>query len=710
MRWRKKPKPVDLSSLDPQQFGISPIKLDGMSEGGPARPVLLPAAAAPPVSRDEMWRRLGPRVWEVLKTHRLDQFFPDPAFNAFVGYLKLAAQWPAGREHEVFVGLFRRSNADATSLPCEPLFVPRSVFKAHSYILGGSGSGKSSHALAQLLLQLAQPYAWVENAPPAAPPILIIDLKPHGDPFLRAYAQQIAAATHRPFRFFSNNPNYVSLHFDPFHDLRWITYPLARAETLLKALSLIYPEGYGADFFTNEQRVELTELLYRENPRTFAQLVRLVRAATRGTSGNRDARGLYGAMLPTSLAYRVHTDDPPLPVDKLVDFQRFHDQREILYVHLHSRGNYLLSRDIGKLMLFSLMAAAEHRRKSGIEEQAFVFIDEFHRLAARNVVEMMQDARSLGFGFILAHQDSDSLRTKDGDLYGTLFQNCHFKQFLTLEDRRVTELLELISGRKVERRLGGAMTKGTSEETSGTRSSTHSRTHSSGETSGPYGTSSTVSSSDQWGSQDSYSESRGRNQSETTSWQEEMVPGLTPEMIVEVNNQNLMSLVHVKGTGNNCVTPTGGIPVVVQGLYPVSRGEYTSLSHEPWPQQTVHPDRFFEKARVVLSDAAITAALAAPTTLRPAPKTPGRTRDKALAERLQEQLRPLAQRLAAEMLGEFVHVEAFARQWQIEVTRALELAAAAGATISGRDTRIPPWIVSDMENLLRAAGGIGPTP
>src|SRR5262249_27869071 len=154
------------------------------------------------------------------------------------------------------------------------------------------------------------------------------------------------------------------------------------------ALSLVYPEGYGADFFTSEQYSEFVRVLYEENPQTFTQLVSLLRAATQGKSGNRDARGLYSATAGLNRAAHVHVDGSALAADELIDFERFYEEEEILYVHLNSGGLPLLSRSLGKLMLFSLVATATQREMAGRKRQAFVCIDEFQELAARNVVDL----------------------------------------------------------------------------------------------------------------------------------------------------------------------------------------------------------------------------------------------------------------------------------------------------------------------------------
>ena len=215
-------------------------------------------------------------------------------------------------------------------------------------------------------------------------------------------------------------------------------------------------------------------------------------------------------------------------------------------------------------------------------------------LAARSVVEMLEDARAAGVGFVLSHQSSSSLKTRDADLYGILFENCSFKQCLTLEDPRVIDLFREIAGRKSERRLGGstAQSYGTSE------SRTHSHSHQSGFSHGGedhsllWGTSQL---DPRWSEGQSFGESSGqhvhRGQSETQSWREEMVSALTPEMITSVNDTELLSLVHVKGVADKSRTQTDGFPMLVQGLFPLPKTHADAWLAEKWRLKPAPPQQ-----------------------------------------------------------------------------------------------------------------------
>lgn len=697
---RKRPKRVSFADAPDPAARMKQPDFSAATDGGPARPISFAHANGDgAMSAEEMWVRLGDKAWDLLKRKRAKDIFPEDAASEFRRIVELRRRSSGKHRNEVFVGLRHPEN--------EPLLVPREVFQRHGYVLGGSGFGKTSYALAQLLIQLAEPYKWVGNRRAQPTGVMIIDLKPGGDPFLRALAEQVAYDRERTFRFFSSDPTYQSVQFDPFAMLRATPYLVERAELLIKAFSLVYAEGYGSDFFTAEQRTLLTEIIHEDNPDTFQKLINMVAHRTSGDKGNKDARGLYSAISGLQYALHVNVESKPVDPEEQIDFDRFLDKGEILYVHLDSRGTYLLGRDIGKLMLFSLLKAATERLKRRETRQAFVLIDEFQRLAARNVVEMLEDARSAGVGFVLAHQSSSALKTRDTDLYGTLFENCSFKQCLTLEDARVIDLFKLISGRVIEKKEGGATTEGEAHERGSSRSSGEaiSSSWSSG-TSGMTGYE-----ADKWSKSESRGDttSTGRGTSEghttskstTASWQNELVARLTPEMIVEVNNTELLSLVHVKG-GSDGATPTDGVPVLVQGLYPVSKGEYQAMSLRPWPAKQLSEAEWLGRARPSFGRETVDLiGSSAP----PSPHAPRRKREGAsreLRNELQQRLTPLYERLREGMLGEFVSVEALSRRHGVPIEKILEIARVLEHPVSGPSDLLRPDHAAEVERLLRS--------
>ncbi len=702
MFWRKKPRRVSFQNASDHSERMRSADFGGATGAG-RRVSFGGANGAARMSPEEVWHRLGAGAWKLLENKRVSELLPDDSLSEFERIMELRRRCGGPQLRELFVGYRHPGVA--------PLFVPREVLQRHGYVLGGTGTGKTSHALAQLLAQLAEPHDWMVRGEVERTPVMILDLKPGGDSFLRAYAERVAHEQNRPFRFYSTDPTYESMQFDPFIMMRATPNRMERAEMLIKAFSLVYPEGYGSDFFTAEQRALLMDIMHRKDPNTFRRLIDDVRAETSADGGNKDARGLYSAISALQYALHVNVDSERLDPEQQLDFERFLTDGEILYVHVDSRGTYLLSRDVGKLMLFSLLKAATDRYKRRVPRQAFVIIDEFQRLAARNVVEMLEDARSAGIGFILAHQSSSALETRDGDLYGILFENCSFKQFLTLEDPRVFKLLQMISGRVLERTEGGATseskTEGTTTGTGRSVSYSSGSGDSAGETIGPDGVSVSSGASNNRGNTTSTNHSTGRSESttksESKSWEDKYVPGLREDVITDLHRGKLLSLIHVK-RGDDGITPTGATPTLLQGIHPVSRDEYERMSRTAWKPSARTDDDYLRRARASVSEERVeeVAAAARPERGGSTTRRPGATRE--ARNELQQRLTPLYERLQGEMLGEFVELKVLASRWGISVERLAELIAAAEIPLDPRDNLLRPDHVALLESLLRQHG------
>ncbi|MBK8914493.1 MAG: hypothetical protein IPM64_07795 [Phycisphaerales bacterium] len=700
MIWRKKTKLLDPSKVKDFIDRQPGAKLRGLAERGVViRPALTPVPPRP-VTFEEVWRRLPPESWwDILNGRRVASLDDGDEVSEWWRYFELMKRTFGRHQYEVFVGL-----DPATG---RPQFAPRQVFRNHAYILGLPGSFKTTFALAQLLLQLGDEWVDSEGVVQPPPPLIIMDLKENGDRYLRSLAEFIAARRGQKLRFYSNDPDYVSLRFNPLQSLRSIRYPLKLGETLLKALSLIYREGYGSDFFTSEQRKQLLQTLYEQNPKTLDELIRLIGEQTQGKSGNTDARGLFSALQPLQYSFHLTTDGRPLD-DQHVNLEQIYERGEVLYVHLNSRSQSIDAKIIGKLLVFALMEVASERMKHGRKRQMFVAIDEFQRLAAQNIVEVLEDSRSLGVGFMLSHQSPESLHTRDVDLYKMIADLCSFNQYLSLTNSRIIESLKLVSGRKREIRRGGSTARSsgiqTTRGTSWQRGTSFARNYEYGlfgmaETGFSRGTSSGE------GGTSGTSESSG--ETSTESWTEEMVPGLTPEMIAAVNGTPRLSLVHIHNAEERSLTHTGGIPALVQGLHPFTLRQAEAMEAQSWPMQSVPTDEFYERARPRVSVAAVDDVLdpggrsARKRPQLPAPKSPRPQRDEAEERKLKQRIRAIADRLEAQMLVEAMSVERFARREQLSVPQVVQLAQAMNVAVKNKEHMLGGRTVKKLRQVLR---------
>src|SRR5262249_53206428 len=94
--------------------------------------------------------------------------------------------------------------------------------------------------------------------------------------------------------------------------------------------------------------------------------------------------------------------------------------------------------------------AAGDLADDGRRIQCYVFIDEFQRIAARNIAQILQDARSYGLSLILAHQNSYDLKLRDVDLRPTVLGNTRLKLFFSSMTPDEIEWLEAVSGERLE--------------------------------------------------------------------------------------------------------------------------------------------------------------------------------------------------------------------------------------------------------------------
>lgn len=312
-----------------------------------------------------------------------------------------------------------------------PLFAKTGGLKHHGYVLGSPGSGKTATVLTPLLTQLARL--------PEKPPILVMDFKSAGDDYFREAAKAIADERKTPFRYFTNNTDFESIRFDPFHELRDITDPQRLAEFFINAFGGVYPAGYGTDFFTNEQLALLYQVMFVENPpRTYSDLIRAVQRALYKDK-KQDARGLLGMLQRINYTAHVHTGaDKETP--EIIDFRRFYTESEILFCQFTSRTSEPLCRDLGRLILYSLEQASGWAKQNKKRKQCYVIIDEFQCLALDNVVRFLNDIRSSEISIILAHQTAGGLPP---GLFSQIWANTAFHAVLSYSEPIVVEQLQM---------------------------------------------------------------------------------------------------------------------------------------------------------------------------------------------------------------------------------------------------------------------------
>ena len=336
-----------------------------------------------------------------------------------------------------------------------PLLVPRDVFHEHAHFLGDSGSGKTSMGLAPWMEQMI---AGSECS------VVIVDLKADSRELLATAA---AAAQERsrltgctvPVRHFSNQASLSTFAFNPLMQSWFQSMEhYVRTDILCGALGLTYGSDYGEGFYSSANAAVLYHTIKKfPETSTFRELAeRLGQVAI-----SSDKRELHpeirkaGVHVQTVLdrlgsfeALNVTAATHPAEVlDAAIDFRDVFTQPQVLYFHLSATLGPGSSPEIARLVAYSLLAASTQTQR---KHQVYLVVDEFQRMVARNIEYMLQLARSMGVGVIIANQSMQDLKTSKADLIPTIEANCRFRQWFAVSAHEDRERLINSSGETID--------------------------------------------------------------------------------------------------------------------------------------------------------------------------------------------------------------------------------------------------------------------
>lgn len=374
--------------------------------------------------------RIAASLRQQLETH------PDTILS-FGNWEQLVADVSASEDLTEKQSLLLGVNATDNS----PVMVPLKVFEEHAHILGDSGSGKTSMGIALILNQLIRQKDCS---------IVVIDLK-GDDKALFAGTKQDAEACGKRFRWFTNELGKSTYGFNPLDQEYFSALSLyQKTDVMTAALGLQYGTDYGRGFYSDAN----ADYLYRTlqaHPgiRTFQQLARIlptgygVEHITHET--RRDASHLTSIVQRLSATESLNvTQNPANPskaADERIDFADVFRTPQVVYVHLPSSLGTTSSAEIARVALYSLIGSARCTPDKD-RKQVFVFIDEFQRIIANNLELIMQTARSMKIGIILANQSMLDLKKPGVDLTPAVRTNTRYKQVFAASN--IDELREMI--------------------------------------------------------------------------------------------------------------------------------------------------------------------------------------------------------------------------------------------------------------------------
>ena len=230
-------------------------------------------------------------------------------------------------------------------------------------------------------------------------------------------------------------------------------------ETILEALSLNHGEGYGRSYFSRVARNWLQNALQKNEIKSFEDLYRLTLEQP-DSKERGDAFELISVI--ESLASfeqlnfvpgRDARESAPIPIH-MPEVLR---EREVVYFWLPAAVEAATVRELAKLALYSLLTAAyRHTREQGSAPRAYLVIDEFQRIASANFKIVLEQARSMGIGAILANQTPADLQTPDTDLRPTVQANTRLKLCFSASDLGQQDELIKASGETIDYRRPGA--------------------------------------------------------------------------------------------------------------------------------------------------------------------------------------------------------------------------------------------------------------
>ncbi len=426
-----------------------------------------------------------------------------------------------------------------------PMLVPSEVFREHAHFLGDSGSGKTARGLSPFIEQVIGG----GNAS-----VMVLDLKGDSPELLQTLQQGAKTAKALngidvPVRYFTQRDDLATYGFNPFKLPCWDRLnELQKTDILCGALGLNYGSDYGEGYFSSANASVLyATVSHFPEISNFEQLrdkISYVISSPKrhGLDEKSKDAGNHVKMSVTRLASIAAlniTDDctPNQAVaDLCIDPTRLFLHPEAHYFSLSATLGPGSSPEIGRLASYMLLTAATLTER---KVPVYLVIDEFQRMASRNLDYLLQLARSMGVALILANQSMQDLVRYD--LTSTLETNCRYRQWFAISGWDDQERLSKASGETVDTMDSITVSQSVSDR--GTTTST----------------------------------SRSRN--------DFIAPRLTKNDIKLVSDDDRKSVVLInRGAG---YAQYGGMPVIIESDFHISAEEYSERKAAPWPSTDV---------------------------------------------------------------------------------------------------------------------------
>lgn len=318
-----------------------------------------------------------------------------------------------------------------------PVLIPKKLFNEHAHALGDSGAGKTSLFLCPLIEQLAYD---------GDCSVIVLDLKADSLELLASLqaASERAAkrGRHLPLKCFSNQRNKPSFAFNPLAQSYWSNFDLrTKTDILCGANGLNYGTDYGQGYYSSANAAILHQAMKTfPHVNTFTELAdcigEVITTAKRSElhpeirkAGVHVHEVIKRLGHCASLNVTAQTNRDPQVLEQAIDLADFFERPQLLYCHLSSTLSPMGAPEIGRLFNYMLLAAATQCRR---KHPVYLVIDEFQRMVASNLEYMLQLARSMGVGVILANQSMQDLRKATTNLINPVESNCRIRQWFAV--------------------------------------------------------------------------------------------------------------------------------------------------------------------------------------------------------------------------------------------------------------------------------------
>ena len=326
-----------------------------------------------------------------------------------------------------------------------PVLVPRAVFAEHAHLLGDSGSGKTSIGIASILSQLIR---CKECS------VVVLDLKGDDLAMFEGVRCEAENAGIR-FRWFTNQLNHSTYAFNPLRQqpLKKMTL-YQKVDMLTTAMGLQYGRDYGRAYYSDANARMLHAALGQHGDvASFEELAGILNDVNSLQGIDRELRqagahlGATVNRLADAEAMNVVPNNgyPQSVVDASIEFTDVFREPQVVQFHLTSTIGTTSSAEMARIALYSLITAATAVPPKQ-RVQTFVVIDEFQRIIAGNIEMLLQLARSLNIGIILANQSLMDLKTASTDLIPAISANTRFRQIFAASNLEEQERISRGSG------------------------------------------------------------------------------------------------------------------------------------------------------------------------------------------------------------------------------------------------------------------------